>query len=111
MVELDESLEMFQHTKSLNASKDILLIQTPGHTYGHCSVLFKTDEFDIFFGADVCYSQQQLLDKKYAGANCSHKLAQETYEKVTAFIQSRKTIFIPSHDADAAGRLKEKVFI
>lgn len=111
LVELDESLEMFQHTKSLNASKDILLIQTPGHTYGHCSVLFKTDEFDIFFGADVCYSQQQLLDKKYAGTNCSHELAQETYEKVAAFVQLRKTIFIPSHDADAARRLKKKVFI
>lgn len=111
LVELDESLEMFQHARPLTESKDIFLIQTPGHTYGHCSVLFKTDEFDIFFGADICYSQQQLLDNTYAGTNCSYKLAQETYEKVTAFVKSRKTIFIPSHDADAARRLKEKAFI
>ena len=111
MIELDESLELFQHTKSLTTSKDIFLIQTPGHTYGHCSVLFKTDEFNIFFGADICYSQQQLLDNIYAGTNCSHKLAKETYEKVTAFVQSRKTIFIPSHDAHAARRLREKAFI
>ncbi len=111
LIEVNEKLEMFEHTKSLTASKDIILIQTPGHTFGHCSVLFKTDEFDIFFGADVCYSQQQLLDKKYSGSNCSHKLAQDTYEKVTDFVTSRKTIFIPSHDADAARRLREKAFI
>ena len=111
LIELDETLEMFTHVRSLTASKDIFLIQTPGHTYGHCSVLFKTDDFNIFFGADVCYSQQQLLQNKYAGTNCSHKLAQDTYEKLTAFIKSHKTIFIPSHDAEAARRLREKAFV
>jgi len=108
LVDLDESLDIFEHTKSLTAAKDIFLIQTPGHTYGHCSVLFKTDDFDIFFGADVCYSQHQLLENKYSGANCSHQLAEDTYKKVIAFIKSRKTIFIPSHDADAPTRLREQ---
>ncbi len=110
LIELNEKLEVFEHTKCLTASKDIFLIQTPGHTYGHCSVLFKTDEFDIFFGADICYSQQQLSDNKYSGTNCSHKLAKNTYEKVAALIKSRKTIFIPSHDGEAGIRLKEKTF-
>jgi len=111
LIELDEKLEMFEHSKCLTASKDLFLIQTPGHTYGHCAVLFRTDDFDIFFAADVCYTQQQLHQKKYSGTNCSHKLARDTYEKVTAFIANRKTIFIPSHDADAGTRLKEKIFI
>jgi N-acyl homoserine lactone hydrolase len=111
LIELDEKLGVFEHTKCITASKDIFLIQTPGHTYGHCSVLFKTDEFDIFFGADICYSQQQLLENKYSGTNCSHKLAQNTYEKVAEFVTSRKTIFIPSHDGEAGIRLKERTFI
>jgi len=111
LIELDEKLDVFEHTKCLTASKDLFLIHTPGHTYGHCSVLFKTDDFDIFFAADVCYTQQQLLEKKYSGTNCNHKLARDSYEKVTAFIAHRKTIFIPSHDGDAGKRLKEKLFI
>jgi len=111
LVALDENLEMFNHIKCLTASKDIFLIERPGHSFGHCSVLFKIDDFNIFFGADVCYSQQQLLDNKYAGTNCSHQLAQDSYKKVSAFVKSRKTIFIPSHDGDAAGRLKEQAFI
>ena len=111
LVDLNESLGAFDHVRFLTKSKDIVLIQTPGHTYGHCSVVFKTDEFNIFFAADVCYSQQQLLENKYSGTNCSHKLAKDTYEKVAAFTKQRKTIFIPSHDGDAGRRLKEKVFI
>jgi N-acyl homoserine lactone hydrolase len=111
LVDLNESLGAFDHVRFLTGSKDIVLIQTPGHTYGHCSVVFKTDEYNIFFAADVCYSQQQLLENKYSGTNCSHKLAKDTYEKVAAFTKQRKTIFIPSHDGDAGRRLKEKDFI
>ena len=111
LVDLKESLGVFDHVRFLTGSKDIVLIQTPGHTYGHCSVVFKTDEYNIFFAADVCYSQQQLLENKYSGTNCSHKLAKDTYEKVAAFTKQRKTIFIPSHDGDAGRRLKEKDFI
>ncbi|HEX5154084.1 MAG TPA: N-acyl homoserine lactonase family protein [Parafilimonas sp.] len=111
LIELNENLEIFDHVKFLTASKDMALIQTPGHTFGHCSVLFKTDEYDIFFAADVCYSQQQLLENKYSGTNCSHKLAKDTYGKITAFTKQHKTIFIPSHDGDAGKRLKEKKFI
>jgi len=111
LVDLNESLGAFDHVRFLTGSKDIVLIQTPGHTYGHCSVVFKTDECDIFFAADICYSQQQFLENKYSGTNCSHKLAKNTYEKVAAFTKLRNTIFIPSHDGDAGRRLKEKEFI
>ena len=111
LLDLTESLGMLDHVRFLTASKDVALIQTPGHTYGHCSVLFKTDEYNIFFAADVCYSQQQLLENKYSGANCNHKLAKNTYEKVTAFTKQHKTIFVPSHDGDAGRRLKKKEFM
>jgi len=111
LIDLNENLEVFDHIRFLTASKDVIMIQTPGHTYGHCSVLFKTDEYDIFFAADVCYSQQQLLENRYSGTNCSHKLAKDTYGKVAAFTTQHKTIFIPSHDGDAGRRLKEREFI
>ena len=111
LIDLNENLEVFDHIRFLTASKDVVMIQTPGHTYGHCSVLFKTDEYDIFFAADVCYSQQQLLENRYSGTNCSHKLAKDTYGKVAAFTTQHKTIFIPSHDGDAGRRLKEREFI
>lgn len=106
LVELNEQYEGFDKASYLTRAKDLLLVHTPGHTYGHCSVVFNTDIGCIFFGADVCYAQQQLIDGKYAGANASHKDAQKTYAAVIAFAKKYKTIFIPSHEAAAAERLK-----
>ena len=106
LVELNEGYESFDKAYYLTNAKDLLLVHTPGHTYAHCSVILNADEGCIFFGADVCYSQQQLVNEKYSGTNASHKLAQKTYTAVTAFAKQHKTIFIPSHEAAAAERLK-----
>jgi len=107
LVELTERFDVFEHVYYLTASKDLLLIETPGHTYHHCSVLLKTDDGIIFFAADICYSQNQLIEEKYSGTNASHKMAKDTYDTVRKLSKKHKLIFIPSHDADASRRLKE----
>jgi glyoxylase-like metal-dependent hydrolase (beta-lactamase superfamily II) len=109
LVDLNESYDVFDKAYCLTRTRDILLIHTPGHTYGHCSVLLNCDEVCIFFGADICYSQQQLLDEQYSGTNAKHALAQSTYARVKAFAKKRKVIFIPSHDATAAERLQQMI--
>lgn len=107
LVELNEEYDVFQHAHYLTRAKDLLLVQTPGHTYHHCSVLLKTDECFIFFAADICYSQRQLIEEKYSGTNASHKLAKDTYDKVKRFAKKHKLVFLPSHDAEASVRLKD----
>jgi len=107
LVDLDDSFDAFEHVHYLTATKDLLLIETPGHTYHHCSVLLKTGECSIFFAADICYSQYQLIEEKYSGTNASHKMAKDTYDRVKQFAKSNKLVFIPSHDAGASVRLKE----
>jgi hypothetical protein len=67
----------------------------------------KADECSIFFAADICYTQYQVIEEKYAGANASHKMAKGTYNKVKHFAKTNKLVFIPSHDADASVRLRE----
>ena len=106
LVDLKEQFDVFEHVHYLTAAKDLLLIETPGHTYHHCSVLLKTDECFIFFAADICYSQIQIIENRYSGTNASHKMAKETYNKVRQFSKQNKLVFIPSHDADAPVRLK-----
>jgi len=107
LAELNESYDVFDKVYYLTRSRDILLVHTPGHTYGHCSVIFNCDEACIFFAADICYSQKQLLDERYSGTNAKHILAKNTYAKVKAFAKNRKVIFIPSHEAEAAERLQQ----
>jgi N-acyl homoserine lactone hydrolase len=107
LIELNEQYDVLDKAKYLTKAKDIILVETPGHTYHHCSVIIKTDECNIFFAADICYSQQQLLENKFPGNNASNKLAQETYNKVKAFAKNNSVVFISSHDGDAAERLKK----
>jgi glyoxylase-like metal-dependent hydrolase (beta-lactamase superfamily II) len=107
LVDLDEAYKVFDRVRYLTDSKDILMVETPGHTFHHCSVLFQADECCIFFAADICYTQRQLLEDRYSGTNASHRLAKDTYERVKRFIRDNKTVFIPSHDSEAAARLKE----
>jgi len=106
LVDLDERYDVFERVHSLTASNDLLLIETPGHTYHHCSVLLKTDECFIFFAADICYTQIQIIEERYSGTNASHKMAKDTYSKVKQFAKQNRLVFIPSHDTAASIRLK-----
>lgn len=104
-VPLDCPYEMFERTYALTGAEDLLLVHTPGHTWGHASVLIKTDAGPILFAGDVCYSQDQLLQDKYTGANASHRQAHDTYERIKAFARHEPLIFLPSHDPEAPERL------
>lgn len=107
LVELNEEYDVFKKAHYLTTAKDILLVETPGHTYHHCSVLLKMDEGYVLFAADICYSLQQLMEESYPGNNAGNKLTKGTYDTVKAFANKHATVFIPSHDADAANRLKQ----
>jgi len=67
----------------------------------------KADQCSIFFAADICYTQYQVIEEKYAGANASHKMSKDTYDKVKQFAKKNKLVFVPSHDAESSVRLKE----
>lgn len=107
LIDLDEQYDVFTKAYYLTQAKDIILVETPGHTYHHCSVLLKLDGLHIMFAADICYTQQQLLKGGFPGNNTSNKTAKQTYETVKLFAQKHHTVFIPSHDEGAANRLEE----
>lgn len=105
-VPLDCPYEMFERTYALTGEEDLLLVHTPGHTWGHASVLVKTDAGPVLFAGDICYSQDQLIREKYTGANASYRQAHDTYERIKAFARHENLIVLPSHDPEAAERLK-----
>lgn len=107
LIDLSDKFDVFEHVHYLTQANDLLVLETPGHTPHHCSVLLRGDDCNIFFGADICYSQYQLIEEKYSASNASHMLARDTYDKVKRFARKQKLVFLPSHDADASIRLKE----
>ena len=97
---------IFSKAFFLTEAHDLLLIATPGHTKGHCSVLAKTNAFSYLFSGDVSYDQQQLLAGTCAGAHQDFRLARSTYAAIRSYAANNKTIYLPSHDRDAADRLR-----
>lgn len=109
LVDFNEHFDVFEKAYYLTKSKDIILVETPGHTYHHSSVIIKTDEAILFFAADICYSQQQLKENKFPGNNTDNRIAKNTYDTVKKFAEKNKLVFIPSHDASARERLQNLV--
>ncbi len=104
-------IEVFNDAYPITASEDLLYIPTPGHTLGHSSIVFKTDDFDIIFAGDSSYNQEQVLSGELAGVHADYKKAQQTYFNLTEYAKRRKTIYLPTHDENAGHRLANKVFL
>jgi N-acyl homoserine lactone hydrolase len=106
LIDLKTPYGPFQKTHALTTQKDILLIHTPGHTHGHCSVLIRTDNTDVLFAGDVCYSETDLKTEKFAANLASRRQAKKTYAAIKQYACERPLIFLPTHDPNAAQRLK-----
>jgi N-acyl homoserine lactone hydrolase len=107
LLELDQSIGPFEKAAWLTSSQDLALIHTPGHTYGHCSVLLRADTHHVLFAGDICYTQRQLLNNRFAANAASYRLGRQTYAAVKTYARNNPLVFLPSHDPDSATRLRD----
>lgn len=104
-------VEVFDQAYPITEAGDMLLVPTPGHTRHHASVLFKTDDFDILFAGDVSYHQQQLLEGDLPGINVDYRKSRKSFQNIISYAKEHHLIYLPSHDKEAAQRLREKQFL
>lgn len=105
LLDLDQSLGPFKKAYFLTPGRDLALVHTPGHTFGHCSVLLRADDHHILFAADTCYDQDQLIHDAYPARPASRRLTRDTYAAIRTYARDHPLIFLPSHDAASALRL------
>lgn len=86
-------------------------VSTPGHTYGHQSVLVKTKDFDVLLAGDISFNQQQLVDQEVPGINIDKAASRDTIQKLLDYSKQRPLIYLPSHDPSSGQRLKRKDFL
>jgi N-acyl homoserine lactone hydrolase len=104
-----DRIDIFDQAYSITTSEDLQYIPTPGHTRGHSSIVFKTDDFDIIFAGDTSYNQEQVIKGELAGINSDYKKSRQTYKQLIDYATHRKTIYLPSHDPNSGPRLQNKV--
>ncbi len=95
----------FARSKRLTADGAVVAVATPGHTPDHLSVIVEDGDKAIFIAGDASYSQATMLDGTIDGVSDDEGQAAATLAAIRAFAAAQPTIYLPTHDPDAARRL------
>ena len=95
----------FPASTRLTAAGDVHLVPTPGHTGGHLSVVVEDAETVTFLAGDASYTERLMLGGRADGVAPKPSQAVETLGRIRRLAAERPTVYLPSHDPDAATRL------
>jgi glyoxylase-like metal-dependent hydrolase (beta-lactamase superfamily II) len=87
------------------------IVSTPGHTFGHQSVMLEVDECHILFAGDTTFNEAQLLHHQLGGICVSLQGARGTLSNIRSFSRTTRLIYLPSHDPKSGERLLNYDFI
>jgi N-acyl homoserine lactone hydrolase len=84
----------------------IRILQTPGHTHGHQSVLVTPgDGPRVLVAGDAVYSEAALVAGAIDGVGVDARQARASIARLQALCRQAPTVVVPTHDVDAAVRL------
>jgi N-acyl homoserine lactone hydrolase len=98
----------FPASRALTRAGDVLLVPSPGHTAGHLSVLLREGERTLAFAGDLSYAQDLLLAGVIDGVSPDEAQARASMQRMVTYMATNPTVYLPSHDPDAARRLDER---
>jgi glyoxylase-like metal-dependent hydrolase (beta-lactamase superfamily II) len=99
----------FATSFALTRAGDVQLVPTPGHSYGHQSLILNYDGVSYFFAGDASFDQQQMLAGTTAGICYDVSAARHSLERIRQYTQQTPTVYLPSHDVQSAHRLQQKL--
>jgi glyoxylase-like metal-dependent hydrolase (beta-lactamase superfamily II) len=100
------ALGTFSATLPLTRSADVLLTPTPGHSYGHQSVVLQDGEGSHFFAGDLAFSEGQLRAQGLQGIAQNLDQARDTLARTLRYVRDTPTVFLHSHDPQSLERLR-----
>ena len=86
-------------------SEDLTIVSTPGHTFGHQSVLLSVDDVVLFFAGDATFNEHQVIHSQIGGINVSVNKSRKTLRRIKELSQQTHLVYLPSHDPDSGRRL------
>jgi glyoxylase-like metal-dependent hydrolase (beta-lactamase superfamily II) len=96
----------FAASTTLTAAGDVRLVPTPGHTPGHLSVAVDGGDTVVFLAGDASYTEQLMLAGRPDGVSPDPARARETLARIRQLTAQRPTVYLPTHDPEATGRLE-----
>ena len=95
----------FAASKRLTSDGDIIAVATPGHTANHLSVIVKVGDTTLFLAGDTSYNEDLMLRGRVDGVSADENISGTTLEAINRLTQSRRTVYLPTHDPQSAARL------
>ncbi|NDJ78149.1 MAG: N-acyl homoserine lactonase family protein [Chloroflexi bacterium] len=105
------AVPQFTGSHTLTEAGDVLLVSTPGHSAGHLSVIVEQGDHTVMIAGDAAYSQVLLLEDAIDGVGPDPAAQRDSHARILAYARVTPTIFLPSHDPDAATRLAEQTYL
>jgi len=98
----------FARSRRLTNAGDVVAVATPGHTADHVSVLVQDENTTVFLAGDTSYNEALMLAGRVDGASADEQVARATLNAIRTFVQSRPTVYLPTHDPDSGARLANR---
>jgi glyoxylase-like metal-dependent hydrolase (beta-lactamase superfamily II) len=106
LVDMDgPSVGPFPASHPITRDGRILLVPTPGHFYGHASVIVRDDDVAYFLAGDATYAQADLLADRVDGVTYDPAASLATLRAIKTFAAQEPTILLPAHDPEGPARL------
>jgi len=111
LIEYEKEAEcVFTESFPITADRKILAVPTPGHSVGHQSILVKVEAYTYFLAGDLTYNLS-TLKQEIPDVILMNKAAKETVNKVHQYVRTTPTVYLSSHDWNAAQLLKENTTV
>jgi N-acyl homoserine lactone hydrolase len=98
----------FAHSAAISSNGDVIAVPTPGHTPGHISVIARDGLEQTMLAGDTSYLESAMLQGTVDGISPDETLARATLADVRALCARRPTVYLPTHDPQAAERLRQR---
>jgi N-acyl homoserine lactone hydrolase len=102
----------FAASRRLTGDGRVVAVATPGHTPGHLSVICVDDDGrHVLLAGDATDTLEQLHARRPDAIAPKPKVHVETLDRILAHGREHPTVYLPSHDPDAVGRLAAQTLL
>jgi N-acyl homoserine lactone hydrolase len=98
----------FKQSANITKAGDVIAVPTPGHTPGHLAIIVSDGNEQIMIAGDSSYLESTMLDGTVDGVSSDEGVALATLSDIRATCAQRPTVYLPTHDPEAAERLQER---
>jgi glyoxylase-like metal-dependent hydrolase (beta-lactamase superfamily II) len=100
----------FARSRALSDDGRIVIVDTPGHTPGHVSVICIDDSArHVMLAGDATDTLEQLRSLRADAVAPNPKVHVATLKRIRAHCAEHPTVYLPSHDPESASRLAQAV--